>query len=222
MVLAAAAERAQVGEDGAAASCWRLPFHKRELTGLGDRSKGHRLPLAGGRSHAAEVSIMHQKPILTVGLAAALLCAMPAAFAADRASETFIKEAIEGNLAEVQVGKLAQDKGQSDGVKSFGQMLVTDHGAANQKATQVASQMGVTPPAEPNAKQKKVYDKLAKLSGDKFDRAFAKAMVKDHKQDIKEFEKATKKTQDPAKSFASETLPTLRKHLETAQSLAKK
>jgi putative membrane protein len=104
-------------------------------------------------------------------------------------------------------------------MKSFGQMLASDHGGANQKAMQIASQLGVTPPNEPNAKQKMIYGKLSKLSGDKFDAAFAKEMVKDHKKDIKAFEKAAKSAQDPARGFAAETLPTLRKHLETAQAL---
>ena len=108
---------------------------------------------------------------IAAAAAAVLLSAMATAFAADRASEKFIKEAIEGNLAEVQVGKLAQEKGQRADVKAFGQMLTSDHGSANQKAMQVAGQLGVTPPNEPNAK----------LSGDKFDAAFAKEMVKDHK-----------------------------------------
>jgi putative membrane protein len=167
-----------------------------------------------------EVAAMRTS-LIAAAAAAVLLSAMATAFAADRASEKFIKEAIEGNLAEVQVGKLAQEKGQRADVKAFGQMLASDHGSANQKAMQVAGQLGVTTPNEPNAKQKKVYDKLSKLSGDKFDAAFAKEMVKDHKHDIKAFEKAAKATQDPAKSFASETLPTLRKHLETAQALEK-
>jgi putative membrane protein len=100
-------------------------------------------------------------------------------------------------------------------------MLATDHGQANQKAMQVATQLGVTPPTQPSAKHKKVYNKLSKLSGDKFDRTFASEMVKDHKKDIKEFEKVAKKGSGPAPTFANETLPTLRKHLETAQALAK-
>ncbi|MBV8509032.1 MAG: DUF4142 domain-containing protein, partial [Xanthobacteraceae bacterium] len=109
-----------------------------------------------------------------------ILIAMTAAFAvtsawaADKRDQTFIKDAIEGNLAEVQMGKLAQDKGQSDGVKSFGQMLATDHSDANQKATAVANQIGVTPPTEPNAKQKALYEKMSKLSGAAFDQQFAK------------------------------------------------
>jgi len=161
------------------------------------------------------------RAVFAASVLAAAIASAPGTSAADRASEKFIKAAIEGNMAEVQVGKLAQDKGQRADVKSFGQMLASDHGSANRKAMQVANQLGVMPPSEPNAKQKKVYDKLSKLSGDKFDAAFAKEMVKDHQHDIKDFEKAAKNTQEPARSFASETLPTLRKHLETAQALTK-
>ena len=61
--------------------------------------------------------------------------------ASDKASEKFIKDAIQGNLAEVAVGKLAQQKGASQGVRSFGAMLVSDHGAANEKAMSVAQTM---------------------------------------------------------------------------------
>ncbi len=159
------------------------------------------------------------KLILSIAMATALIAS--SAWAADKAGEKFIKEAMEGNLAEVQVGKLAQEKGQSQDVKSFGQMLVTDHGQANQKATSVAGSMGVTPPSEPNKKQKAVYDKLSKLSADKFDRAFAREMVKDHKKDIRAFEKEAKRKNSAAAAFANETLPTLKKHLDMAQSLAK-
>jgi putative membrane protein len=69
------------------------------------------------------------KSVIAAVVAAVLLCTTTA-FAADRATEKFIKEAIEGNLAEVQVGKLAQDKGQRADVKSFGQMLASDHSGA--------------------------------------------------------------------------------------------
>jgi putative membrane protein len=185
-----------------------VPFHRV------DASDPRRQPSI---SHARQIMI---RKILFGIIAAAYTGAFSAASAADTASQKFIKEAIQGNLAEVAVGKLAQEKAKSDGVRSFGQMLVTDHSAANQKATTVANTLGVTPPTEPNKKQKAVYDKLAKLSGDAFDREFAKAMVDDHKKDIKEFEKESKKPDDAAASFAKETLPTLQKHLEMAQSLS--
>ena len=117
------------------------------------------------------------------------------------------------------MGQLAEKNGKSDGVHSFGQMLQKDHSGANQKATAAANQMGVSPPSAPNSKQKAMYEKMSKLSGDKFDREFAKHMVADHKKDIKEYEKEAKKN-DASGSYAKETLPTLQKHLETAQSLS--
>ena len=139
-------------------------------------------------------------------------------FAQDAGSQKFLKEAIEGNFAEVEMGKLAQKQGASEGVRAFGQMLEKDHSDANQKATGVANSVSMTAPTAPNKKQKADYDKISKLSGAKFDKEFAAHMVADHKKDIKEYEKAAKK-QDAVGNYAKETLPTLRKHLETAQSL---
>jgi putative membrane protein len=156
----------------------------------------------------------------TLGLVAAVVLSISGALAADKASQKFMTEVMQGNLAEIAVGKLAQQKGQSEGVRSFGSMLVSDHSAANEKAMSVAQGLGVSPPNEPSKKQKAVYDRLSKLSGESFDHEFAKAMVEDHKNDIREFEKEAKKKNDPAAEFANETLPTLRKHLEMAQSLA--
>jgi putative membrane protein len=162
---------------------------------------------------------MRNKLLRQIGAALVLLGSVAMASAADKASQKFITEAVQGNLAEVQVGKLAQEKGQSEGVRTFGQTLASDHSAANEKATQVAQQLGVTAPSEPNAKQKATYAKLSKLSGDAFDRAFAKEMVADHKKDIKEYQNEARKKNDPAAQYAQETLPVLQKHLGMAQKL---
>lgn len=116
------------------------------------------------------------------------------------------------------MGKLSQKQGASEGVRAFGQMLEKGHSDANQRATAVANSVGMAPPTSPNKKQKADFDKMSKLSGVKFDQEFAAHMVADHKKDIKEYEKAAKK-QDAVGNYAKETLPTLRKHLETAQSL---
>lgn len=155
-----------------------------------------------------------------LALGAALLLA-PGANAADRKAEAFVKEAMQGNMAEVEMGKLAQQNGQSDAVKQYGKMLETDHGAAEQKLSSVASQLGVQAPSEPSKKQKADHDKMAKMTGEKFDRAFAKHMVKDHKKDIKDYEKAAKSKEQAVSSYASDTLPVLKKHLDQAQSLEK-
>jgi putative membrane protein len=87
-----------------------------------------------------------------------LLGSVTAASAADKASQKFMAEAIQGNLAEIQMGQLAQKNGQGEDIKSYGKMLETDHGKANEQAKTVATQMGVTPPTEPSAKQKAMFD----------------------------------------------------------------
>ena len=99
---------------------------------------------------------------ISLALFAAFLAST--AYAADKPSQTFLKKAIEGNFAEVDMGKLAQQNGQTDDVKKFGQTLVDDHSAANQKAMDAAKSLGVTPPDGPNAKQKAEYDKMSKMS----------------------------------------------------------
>ena len=152
---------------------------------------------------------------LGAALSLAILFAPPC-FAQDAASQKFLKAAIEGNFAEVEMGQLAKKQASSDGVRSFGDMLEKDHSAANQKATAAATSLGMTPPTSPNKKQKADYDKMSKLSGAQFDKMFATHMIADHRKDIKDYEKAAKK-KDAAGSYATETLPTLDK---TAQSLS--
>lgn len=145
-----------------------------------------------------------------------------AAFAQnDAATKKFLTEAIEGNHAEVQMGELAQKNAHSEDVKSFGQMLVADHGKANQKAMEVAKSAGLTPPSGPNAKQKAEYEKLSKRAGAAFDREFVQHMVTDHKKDIAEYRKQAK-VKNAAGQYAEESLPVLQRHLDTALGLEKK
>ena len=157
--------------------------------------------------------------IVAIGLLSSVAYATPG-FAKDPAGKTFITKAIQGNLAEMQMGQLAQEKSQNSDIKAFGQQLAADHKDANSKATAIANDIGVTAPEEPSKKQKADYDKLSKQSGDGFDKQFIKHMVMDHEKDISEY-MADSKKKDPTASYASDTLPTLKKHLETAQSLTK-
>ncbi|HZT26696.1 MAG TPA: DUF4142 domain-containing protein [Pseudolabrys sp.] len=137
---------------------------------------------------------------------------------ASKADQKFMTEAMQGDMAEVQIGKLAQEKSQNQDVKQFGQTLEQDHNQNLQQAQQVAQQLGVNPPSGPSAQQKATYDKLSKLSGAKFDREFKQAMVKDHKEDISKFRKEENKS-GAVGNFAKQTLPTLQKHLQMAEQL---
>ncbi|HKG99615.1 MAG TPA: DUF4142 domain-containing protein [Bradyrhizobium sp.] len=140
------------------------------------------------------------------------------AIAAGKPSQAFLKKAIEGNYAEVQMGKLAQQNGQSDDVKKFGQMLSDDHSAANQKAVDAAKSLGMTPPDGPNAKQKADYAKMSKMTGPRFDRDFATHMVADHQKDLAEYKKEARQA-DAAGEYAKGLVDVLQRHLDTAKSL---
>ena len=130
----------------------------------------------------------------------------------------FMEKAAQGGLAEVQLGQLAKDHGMSDEVKEFGNRMVTDHSKANDELKSLASSKGVTLPTEPDKSDQKKADKLAKLQGPDFDRAYMKDMVKDHKHDVSEFKKEAKKAKDPdVQKFAQSTLPTLEEHLAMAE-----
>jgi putative membrane protein len=146
------------------------------------------------------------------------LAGISVGWAADDSGAKFIKEAIQGNLAEVQVGQLAQEKGAIQGVRDFGAMLAKDHQMANEKATQVAQHLSVTPPDKPGLKQKALYDKLSRLSGAQFDREFTKSMVKDHQDDIARYQKESQLNGAVA-DYAKETLPKLHEHLKMAEEL---
>lgn len=134
--------------------------------------------------------------------------------------KTFMTKAAEGGLAEVQLGQLAQQNGQSQEVKDFGQRMVTDHTKANDQLKQIASQKSVTLPTQPSSHDQAEYNRLQKLQGDAFDKAYSKMMVSDHKKDISEFKHEAMSGSDPdVKGFASQTLPTLEDHLSMAEKM---
>jgi len=133
--------------------------------------------------------------------------------AADR---KFIMDAARGGLAEVELGKLAAQRASS--VKQLGQRLADDHSKANEELKNLAQQKGVTLPADLDAKHKQLRDRLAKLSGADFDRAYVNEMVRDHQKDVSEFKKeATRAKDSDLKAWADKTLPTLEDHLKQVQ-----
>ncbi|MDB6026009.1 MAG: outer membrane protein [Verrucomicrobiales bacterium] len=134
----------------------------------------------------------------------------------------FIEEASQGGMAEVAMGQLGAEKAQSPELKQFAQKIVTDHQQANQQLMQIAQQKGVELEKEVSKKDQRAMEHLRGLSGAEFDKMYVEHMVKDHQKDIKAFEKEANKGEDSdIKSFAQQTLPKLREHLQTAETLAK-
>ena len=127
-----------------------------------------------------------------------------------------------GGLHEVALGKLAVEKGSSDAVKQFGQKMMDDHVKVNDEVKQVAAAGGVNVPDALDSKHQSRVDKLAKLSGAEFDKAYIKDQLKYHQQNVKEFQQeAQYGSVAEVKNLASKALPTLQQHLELAKDLDK-
>lgn len=138
----------------------------------------------------------------------------------DKESAEFMVAAADGGMMEVLLGQLAQQKSTNSRVKGFGEMMVRDHSKGGDEFKKLAQKKAVTLPDSVSRAHKKEIDNLAKKSGVDFDIAYINLMVMDHKEDINEFEKASKKVKDAeVKALADKTLPVLKVHLDSAKAI---
>jgi putative membrane protein len=155
-----------------------------------------------------------------IAIAAAGALAALAAPALAKPAPEFLKTALQGDNSEIALGRLAETRAASPGVRDFGRTLEQDHSQARTQALDVAHQLKV-PPTEAMAPQARHEEaKLRRLSGAAFDREFVRYMVQDHKKDIHDFEEQAK-AGGPTAQLAQATLPTLHKHLDMAEKLEK-
>jgi putative membrane protein len=133
----------------------------------------------------------------------------------------FMQEAAAGGRAEVDLGELAAKKARDPAVQEFARRMVTDHQTTNKELMQLAKRLGVSLSTALEPKQKALHDRLSKAQGDDFDRQYMAAMVEDHRADVAAFEREARDGRDPdVKAFAERGLPTLRRHLELAETTA--
>lgn len=153
-------------------------------------------------------------------IAAALLtfAGLAGAQSLSDADREFIKKAAEGGAVEVELGNLATQRASWPVVKEFGAKMVKDHGAANAELARLARAKGVDMPTTLDPAHQAVRDRLMALQGTDFDRAYMQEMVKDHTQDVAEFEKVSQTAADQdVRSWAAAKLPMLREHLALAR-----
>jgi putative membrane protein len=132
--------------------------------------------------------------------------------------DPFVTRAAQGGMADVQMAQLALEKSSNPAVKDLAKTIHDDHTVANTRLQSVAANNGMTWPTALSAQQLAEYKKLQGLSGEAFDREYISYQVRDHKKDIAEFEReAQKGTNADTRTWAAETLPTLRKHLSMGQ-----
>jgi len=132
----------------------------------------------------------------------------------------FVNSAAKGGTTEVELGHLAEQKSKNPEVQRFAGRMVRDHSKIDVNLAALASSKGVQLPDGKGLMNDATYLELKVLSGKEFDKAYVRAMVADHKDDVSSFEKQSADAQDPdVKSFAAKTLPMLQEHLNMIQKI---
>jgi putative membrane protein len=134
----------------------------------------------------------------------------------------FLQETVLSSLTLIDMGKLAAEKGSTEAVKQFGQKMVQDHTRGLEYLKKTAARDGVPVADALDAKHKEAVDKLAKLSGPEFDRAYVRYQVKNHEKRVSQFqEESDNGTETGAKNLATRMLPAVQQHLNDAKDLNK-
>jgi len=157
--------------------------------------------------------------ILALTIAASALLA-GAAQAAPKSDRQFLTDAMKGDNGEVTLGRLAQDRGSSPAVRSYGRMLAMDHGQHKQKLAALGRSLNVRPTSAATPDAMRAERMLRGLRGHRFDAAFKQHMIEDHRKDIAEYQMEARGARNrDVRAMAAATVPTLRKHLERARAL---
>ena len=161
--------------------------------------------------------------------AALILIPSTAAFAQNPNSnppagdQAFLTQMAQGNVAEIELGKLAQHKGNTVAVRNFGTRMVRDHENLNNQLKHVAAMEHVSLPTSPNPEQLQEKSRLEGLSGKAFDDAYMRMMLNDHQNDVNAVQQEVGSAQTPqVKQLAQRALPILQNHLRMAENDAGK
>ena len=134
-----------------------------------------------------------------------------------------VKEFGAGNAAEIKMGELALKNAESQAVKDFAQMMITDHSKANEELAVVAKNHNIDFPPDAPEREKELGKKMLDVKGAAFDKAYAEHAVTDHTEDLKDYEKAKSEVKDEKlKEYVDATEKVVAHHLEEAKALEAK
>ena len=136
--------------------------------------------------------------------------------------EQFASEAWRADAAEIKLAQLAEKNGSSDTVKTFARTMIRDHTQANEQLQGVLKANHWNAPQGMSQHDQQQYDRLAKLKGQEFDRAYIQYMLKDHEHDVRLFQQEARNLKNPElRSWVQKTLPVLEHHLHMAENAAR-
>jgi putative membrane protein len=133
----------------------------------------------------------------------------------------FVKEAATSDMFEIQSSQLAETRGNAV-EKSFAQTMVKDHQKTTDelKAMVASGELKVELPTALDSTHQSALDKLKSLNGADFSKQYNSDQVSGHKDAVSLFERYAASGDEPKlKEWAGTVLPTIRHHLEMAQTL---
>lgn len=134
----------------------------------------------------------------------------------------FVTQAVAKGMYEVEVSKLAAERGTHEGVRAFARMMIDHHNRANSELVALMSARGVAPPKGLAADRATKLHRLASLPRSAaFDQGYVRVVgVEDHQTSIAQYERARRLATDrELRAWIDRTLSTLRAHLSAAQTL---
>lgn len=134
--------------------------------------------------------------------------------------QRFLKHLAMGNQAEVELGKMVSGKASNQQVKQFAEKMVQDHTQLSQQLQPILEKNGIKLEQSVSPHHQKLQAKLQGMSGDELDKAYMRAMVRDHRMDVMQVQKAQKSSNPDVKSVTEQALPVLQQHLQLAESTA--
>lgn len=160
--------------------------------------------------------------LTAAGLAIAACTCLPAVAQDTTSSDkSFLHEASEGNLFEVNLAKLALQKSQDANVRKFATKMIEDHEKLSRDMKPLMAKLGAKPATSPSIGDRAKYEELKLKSGIDFDRAYVETMVKNHNDDLQKFMDEVKKTTNPdVKAAVSKGESTIREHTEMIDNIA--
>lgn len=140
--------------------------------------------------------------------------------AAAVADTTFIRQAIRGNALEMRLGRVAQSRTDDSAVEDFARRMVTEHGSMSQQWATLARNSRVTVDTDLGPAEEQTVERLERLSGDAFDRAYIGDMIRYHERDLAAFQQAAATAQSPeVRRLATSGTTTIREHLALARQI---
>jgi putative membrane protein len=149
----------------------------------------------------------------------ALAASIAATAAAAAPPAAFLRDAGMGDNSEIQLGRLAEQRGASPAAKDAGRMLQRDHSASKDAAAPLLSRFRVPPPVGVKPEARAEMRRLQGLRGRAFDAEFARFSVAEHQKDIAKFQAQARTGDRDTAAFARTQLPVLRHHLQMARDL---